>query len=61
VLFTTIPHALILSEVGPGVDAIAVLLVIAVLSLISPAVLPGIDTHTLHVIVEPFSLIFSAV
>lgn len=61
VLLTAKPHALIHAMIGPSVHTEAVFLVIAVLSLVAPAVLPSVDSHPLHVVVEPLALVLAAI
>jgi hypothetical protein len=56
VLFASVPHSLILTKVGPSIDPVAVLLVIAVLAFVSPPILPSVNAETLHVVIEPFAL-----
>ena len=60
-LLTFVPIALITSLIGPCIDAKAMLLVVFVLTAVLTPVIPNVDAHTLHIIVQPFSLVFATV
>ena len=61
VLFTLVPVSLIAAPVCPGVNSEAMLLVVFVLAAVLTPVIPNVDAHTLHIIVQPFSLVFATV
>lgn len=56
-LLTSVPVALVAPAISPGIDAKAVFFVILVLTLVNSAIIPNIDTHTLHVIFEPLAFV----
>ena len=61
VLFAFVPVAFIAALISPRVDPKAVLFVIFVLAAVHSSVVPDVNSHALHVIVEPFSLVLAAV
>ena len=61
VLFTLVPIAFIAALIGPRVDTESVLLVVFVLATVHPSIIPDINSHALHIIVEPFTLVLTAV
>jgi len=60
-LLSSEPVALVTTAVCPGVYAIAMLLIIFVLTLIHSAVIPNINSHAFHIIFKPFSFVSSPV
>ena len=61
VLFTLVPIAFIAALISPRVDSEAVLLVVFVLTAVHSSVIPDVNSHALHIIVEPFALVLTAV
>ena len=61
VLFSLVPVSLVAAPVRPSVYSKAMLLVIFVLALVHPTIVPDVNAHALHVVVEPFTLVFTAI
>ena len=61
VLFALVPITFIAALISPCVDSEAVLLVVFVLAAVHPSVIPDVNSHALHIIVEPFALVLTAV
>ena len=61
VLLTTAPVPRVSSAIGPCVDAIPMLLIVLVLSAILSAILPSVHADTIHVIIDPLTLVLTAI
>ena len=61
VLFALVPIAFIAALISPRVDSEAVLLVVFVLTAVHPSIVPDVNPHALHIVIEPFTLVFTAV
>jgi len=61
VLLALVPETFIATLISPGVDTKAMLLVILVLTTVHSAVVPDVNSHAFHVVVEPFALVLAAV
>ena len=60
-LLTPIPKPFIAATVCPCVNAEAMFFIIFILALIHTTVVPDVNSHALHVVVEPFTFVASAV
>ena len=60
-LLASCPLPLVAPPVRPAIDPKAVLFIVLVLTLVHTTVFPSVDAAAMHVVVEPFALIFPAV
>jgi len=60
-LLAFIPEPLITTTIRPRIHSEAVFFIILILSLVHAAVVPYVDSHPLHIVVKPFSLIASPI
>jgi len=61
VLFSIQPTSIVLSAIRPVENALALFLIIGVLTFISSAVSPGENSRSLHFVVHPETIIDSAI
>ena len=61
VLLSLVPEAFVAALVSPRVNAESVLFVVFVLSAIHPSIVPDVNAHSFHIVVEPLSLVLTAV
>ena len=61
VLLSAAPVSRVGSAIGPSVNAISVLLVIFILTPILPSILPSVHADAVHVIIDPFTLVLTAI
>ena len=57
-LLTIFPHTVIHSSISPHVGTKAMFLIVIVLTLISSAILPFVNTITMHFVQSPFAYVF---
>ena len=61
VLLTFMPEAFVAACISPRVDTVAVLFIIFVLSAVLTPIIPDINSHAFHVIVEPLALVLAPI